>query len=333
MTTKDLLKHRNVWMGIAMIWVIWYHSRLIPGFAPLRYLYTLGYGGVDIFLFASGIGCFLSLQKDPDPFRFLKRRFARLCPTYLCFILIWLAVRAIFEPMPATAAIGNLLGIQNLTGHGNDFNWYISALLILYLLAPLFHSMILQIKKVRTHAAVIALLVLLSVPFWGEDNLIITVTRVPVFYVGMVFGSVCHRCETLPKAVISGALAALGTGCILIMAAFKLMNSHLWSLGLNWYPFILITPGLCFAISWVMGQLDRFSIVRPIRRGLEFFGKNSFEFYLVHTLVFYGMDLVLYYYQIPASIPVWLITFGTIFAGVFLLQLLTQTVTRLFCRA
>ena len=128
MSTKNILKHRDLWMGIAMLWIIWYHTNLKAPFVPLEHLRILGYGGVDICLFASGAGCYLSLCRDPDPGRFMKRRISRLFPTYLLFITIWILFGFLTGTMPMSAALGNLLGVQCFTGHGYYFNWYISAI-------------------------------------------------------------------------------------------------------------------------------------------------------------------------------------------------------------
>ena len=73
-----------------MLWILLFHIPMeLPG-AGLRLFRQLGYGGVDLCLFASGVGCFYSLSKDPDAGRFLGRRLWRLGPVYLIFMLFWL---------------------------------------------------------------------------------------------------------------------------------------------------------------------------------------------------------------------------------------------------
>ena len=58
MTIKETIRFRSVWMILAMLWIILFHSELSFEFEVFKYIKTIGYGGVDIFLFASGIGCY-----------------------------------------------------------------------------------------------------------------------------------------------------------------------------------------------------------------------------------------------------------------------------------
>mgnify|MGYP003307083029 FL=1 len=74
MSCRTIIKYRSVWMGAAMLWIVFFHIPMELPTAGLRLFRQLGYGGVDLCLFASGVGCFYSLSKDPDAGRFLGRR-------------------------------------------------------------------------------------------------------------------------------------------------------------------------------------------------------------------------------------------------------------------
>jgi len=331
MTTKSYLKYRNVWMGIAMIWIIWYHTGLTPSFTPLRFLYWLGYGGVDICLFASGVGCFLSLCKDSDPYRFIKRRIARLYPTYICFIPFWLLFMSATAGMPVFAIIGNLLGIQNFTGLGNDFNWYISAIFLLYLLTPLFKSFLDQTDRSAGYFVFTLLLVAFSLPFHNADNLITTATRLPVYFLGMLFGKLCFQRTSLSRRIVAGSLIMSAAGAVMMAFFFKLCAPYLWSNGLYWYPFILITPGMCLLISLVMENLEKYAVTRFLIRILDLIGQYSFELYLVHVFVFCTMDSMLRMLENTAlSTYIWPLAFASILLGSLALRLCAQTVKKIY---
>ena len=64
MALNETFRFRNQWLGIAMVWIMWYHSGFSGNIRVFHYLKSIGYGGVDICLFASGIGCYFSLEKD-----------------------------------------------------------------------------------------------------------------------------------------------------------------------------------------------------------------------------------------------------------------------------
>ena len=136
MRFKDLLKYRDAWLGFAMIWIVFFHAAFNLDFILLKVIKATGYGGVDICLFASGIGCFYSLNKDGSIDGFLKRRFKRIAPTYLCFMFFWLIYKALLKQISVPMAIGNILGIQAFTGQETEFNWYITAIILFYFLAP-----------------------------------------------------------------------------------------------------------------------------------------------------------------------------------------------------
>ena len=55
MKTSDILKYRSAWLGFAMLWIVWCHWGVYPGFYPIAFLKNMGYGGVDICLLASAM--------------------------------------------------------------------------------------------------------------------------------------------------------------------------------------------------------------------------------------------------------------------------------------
>ena len=64
MKTKDYFQYRSVWMGVAIIFIVFFHSEMTFDNIIVETIREFGYGGVDIFQFVSGIGCYYSLQKD-----------------------------------------------------------------------------------------------------------------------------------------------------------------------------------------------------------------------------------------------------------------------------
>lgn len=280
---KGLLRYRNIWLGCAMVWIMLAHSRFKIEAEWFHYLKMWGYGGVDFCLFASGIGCFFSLDKEADGLRFLQRRVKRLGATYLCVIAAWLVHKGCTLGLTGEAVLGNLLGIQYLTGNGSSFNWYISALVIYYLLAPYFKAMVDRIPSAWGQAGVIGALFLLTVPFWNGSHWLIILTRLPVFYFGMVFAKGCREEKALTwKHGLASAAAVAGGIAVLYLACVKAWDS-LDARGLYWYPFFLIAPGSCVLISLAAEGMERYRLGRWINKGMDRIGQNSFEIYLIHV--------------------------------------------------
>lgn len=284
MKAKKLLDDRQFWMGCAIVMIVWYH--LFERFPPslLSLVGYVSYCGVDIFVFASGIGCFHSLHRTKDDISFYKRRFMRIMPTYFVFIVFWIAFRAITDPLSTTDILGNFFALQGFTEQENIFNWYISFIILMYVMSPLFYGLATSIKGKLSHFGVVALLTVFSVIFWDTEMLVIISCRVPIFYIGMLFGKYCVNNGEMTKKVVVEWMLGILLGIGLLLWAAITLTFPLWEKGFYWYPFIFITPGLCLILSAVRRFLDRWAAGRFLTAALEKAGNYSFEVYLVHIL-------------------------------------------------
>lgn len=309
-----------------MVWIVFAHSGCKIDSTFFTYLKAWGYGGVDICLFASGLGCYFSLDKDPEPLRFMKRRLLRLMPTYIPFILLWCLYRCLTNPITLPAVLGNLLGIQNLTGLDGSFNWYISALLLFYLLSPYFKALADRLTPAGQVLFLIFLL-LLSVPFWTADTYIITVTRLPIYYAGMVFARFCKEDKVLTPKSLTVCLLATALGFALMRYCTDNWESILWSYGLHWYPFLLIAPGICIALSLAAMALEKVKFSRILTKPLALIGKYSFEVYLIHVPLYEFLQPRLR--QLPYNRNLmWLATIPLIALGCIFLKAIAGLISR-----
>lgn len=327
MKANRLLADRSLWMGCAMIWIVWYHlgRDLLP--FPLSVLGETGYGGVDICLFASGIGCYYSLSRTKDKLDFFKRRFMRIMPTYFCFMLFWLSFRMCTNPLSLPDFLGNLLGIQAFTERGEYFNWYISLIILLYGLSPMFFRLAKTIKRPGGHLLVILGLLLLSVVFWDTMALVIIFARFPIFYIGMLFARFASAEGVLTRRMNTGVAAAALIGAACLALAFRFRQSCLWSKALYWYPFILITPGLCLVISCAAMFFRKCGAGRLATKAVEKIGGYSFELYLTHIFVMEAVSCFSNTYRLPVGGPMLKVaTFGVVFAATVALRYFTRFV-------
>lgn len=282
---ENLLKWRSAWIGCAMLWIVLFHSNHSMPFTILKVIKAVGYAGVDICLFASGIGCYYSLSKDNDSYAFMKRRVCRLVPKYWIFMSVWVVWKALSIGLNWREIIGNFLFVQSITGLGNDFNWYISALLLFYVMAPCLKGIVDKSNKVVSLVLLVFFL-LLSIPFWTVTDYILIVTRIPIFYIGMLCGKASMKEKELSFKELFIALIGLLVGIILFAWFYIFFYDKMWSFGLYWYPFIIIVPGLCIIISCVLHFLATRKCLKWIVTGISLMGRNSFSIYLIHILVF-----------------------------------------------
>lgn len=320
MYLKDLLRYRNVWLGLAMIWVVFFHTEFYTGFVVLDMIKNTGYGGVDICLFASGIGCYYSLSSDSDYVNFLKRRFKRIMPTYFLFIIVWLLYMFLCGDFGWRMAIGNLFAIQEFTGLGQSFNWYISAILLFYILAPYFKRMVDKASFIK-NLLIVSFLVILSVPFWESNIYIIMVTRIPIFYIGMFFGKICKQNKKMNNIYALSLAMMFIVGISMLIVFFKFGNTYVWSHGLYWYPFILITPPLCIAISYFVCFLEKFYFFKGLSSMVSLIGKYSFEVYLLHIpLISIIYKLIRMFELQEIQVLIWLLGLVCLIIGCFILR-------------
>ena len=282
MRFQTIFKYRKNMMAAAIVMILLYHTKGAWPEIALKRIAGYFYGGVDLFFFASGIGCYFSYCRDWDAAAFFRRRCARILPVYVPFALCWIAVEALGAGISFSAALANLFGVHGFLDIAPSFNWYVSGMWLSYLLAPFLAPLAERCdNRVKAIWAVLALL-LFSCAFWGDTQLVIIVTRLPVFFAGMLFAAESERREALTKAELALLLALIPVGAAILWESPKFFADLVWSHGLAWYPMLLIAPGLCVAVAAVSAWLDRFVAGHGINKVLGFLGGITFEIYLVH---------------------------------------------------
>lgn len=136
---KLISTYRTQLMGLAILWVVLYHSTINASSVPvLGTLQAYGYGGVDIFLLVSGLGLYYAYRGNVSMATFYKRRLQRILPTYLPVVLLFCLLYWGIGEMSFTEVLLNLTTLSFWLGLDSRFDWYVPALLVLYFLTPLF---------------------------------------------------------------------------------------------------------------------------------------------------------------------------------------------------
>lgn len=282
MRTKDLLKYRTAWMGFAALMVVFFHIDISPSSSIVYAIKWLGYAGTDVFFFASGIGCYFSLHKDPDTFRFLKRRLTRILPVFWCWLALMYGFDLIFGyHLSLRATLGNFLCVQAFTQQSGNATWYVPWLMIFYLLAPYFKGLADQ-KRGKQHFFIVGLLLILSIPFWKSEHLI-AISRLPVYYLGMVFAKSCIEDRVISKKALCAAVPGLLSGCAIVLLCNRFFPSLLWTRGFYWYPFLWAAPCGCIVLSCILIRLEKGKLGRGLIALFNHLGNLSFEIFLVHV--------------------------------------------------
>lgn len=286
MSYNTIIKYRNLWMGLAILWIILFHSRfdLLIG----DNLKRIGYGGVDIFFFASGIGCYHSLIKNPDNFHFIKRRILRILPTYYTFLFFWLIFKVFFSNITLREILGNIFCVGWFLKLDNQFNWYINGIWLFYFLSPFFVAYVKQKTVKINHLFLFMILLALNIPFINTYWLILS-SRLPIFFLGILFASKCSQKGYLTLKHFIVADISTIIGFTILFFCISQCSDYLWSHGLWWFPFILIIPGLCLTLSFISEYLKN-KLAITIGHILSYIGEFTFELYLTHIFIFDIID-------------------------------------------
>lgn len=276
MTVSKLSSKRSIWMAVGILMVVIFHTDLLFEKQILNDIKLFFEGGVDVLLFASGMGCYCSFHKNKNVVEFLKRRLIRIMPVFWGFML-FLCWRSFLS-----------LNFVHLAEYflGNGYNWFITAIWILYLLVPVFYAFIDNSQKPLGKVLFVLTVMLVTCGFWDKYAIMVILARIPVFVVGMIFGKMCVSEESKDKKIPIWAYIVIYLALIVGFVWWKMYNvletDVMHNIALKWWPFMLSSPGVCLTCSLVATAFDRFSIGRFINIVFSKIGSITFEMFLIH---------------------------------------------------
>lgn len=329
MSYKSFFKYRSVWMFFAVICVIMSHQTADTPNAFIRFFLYYGAFGVDIFLFASGIGCYFSYKKNGYR-RFLEHRAVRILPSFLPFMLIWCGVKLVRNEISVFAAAANLLSLQLFMDPNEAFNWYVSAMWVLYFLTPVFAAGADRIKKKPFVLLWLLLLILITLPtirlHLGNGTHLLF-TRFPIFFLGMCFSKFSMENEKLPWGIAAAFIVCIPIGIFILIYCSMNHPSYLTEYGVYWYPFIGIAPGMCIGISLLCSVIEKIPVGKTLVLFFDRLGSYSFEIYLIH---FTAIKLTKKYIDrcAPGQIKAFLLCTAMIVSGVFVLKIVSRPIAK-----
>ena len=282
-----LSRFRSEIMGFAALMILLFHfgaclydSLRIP---VVTAVLSHGNIGVDMFLFLSGIGLYCSMSRDSRPLPFYRRRISRvLLPTLAVSLPYWLATDFLFKKTGAGMFLLDWTTLSFWT-HGNRTVWYVSLLLMLYLLYPVIfrlqekHAGFAVLFMALSYAAVLVQFFLAREIY---DRYEIASTRIPVFFAGSLAGGLLFgkQDKRLAKPVTGYAVLMM----IPFVTAFVIGNTEpdaammLYRIGCG---------GAGILISLLLARLlERFPN-RHVQSGLKTLGGISLELYLIHIFI------------------------------------------------
>lgn len=287
-------KYRNEVYGISILWVVIFHANAIDnvdlsfGCSTLRFLdYFLCAGsvGVDIFLFLSGICLYFSFTKCPDYKEFITKRLSRvLLPTYLIYSLYWL-IRFVAINHDLVAFISRMT-LMRFWITGDSTIWFVSLILVLYLLYPYIYSFLFENSHfiLKSIVLIISSLVFVTIYYLSSKDLYhlfnIAITRIPIFMVGCVFGKLVYDGKTVSWIFVPVVIALF---CVFIYATQQITIVSSLSRRL-----IYGVGGLsgCYILAIIFEAISSLGkIALRLLSMLSNLGKCSLELYCSHIML------------------------------------------------
>lgn len=285
-------KYRSAIMGFAALWILFFHE-WIPvleghwkAYEVEVFWKTIGFCGVDFFLFLSGMGLVYAIRKH-NVLTFYKRRLLRV---FIPFLVI-AVVMALAQEWSFGTLWCNLLGVNFYTKSIYSFLWFGPAILTLYLVFPLYYYFFNKASS-KVQFTLCALVVWLVISIVVDDimrgDLYGFTNRIPVFLVGILAGYLVQEREIVfTRLTWCLCLLLFGAGMYLAYMTGELDYFLLVPLSDCCVPnFLMAISGSCLlAKLFQLMEVYLKAVGKVILRFLGFFGGLSLELYCVQEWV------------------------------------------------
>lgn len=284
-------KYRKTLMGLAAlgifimhfmsIGVLQFSSRLIL----LEKVFSFSTAiGVDLFCLLSGYGIFYSLSKHPTMIEYAQKRLERV---YLPFLVITIPVYLWILKIPIVVCLFKWSTMYYWFVE-NDGTWFVSFILLMYAIAPYFLALYTKGTKnqmITKHVVFVTFLWGLNVFLVHQFPVIgnrwyLALTRIPIFFTGMLFASMEQRNDRIHWQVI-----ILLSVIFLSKAIFNRDLGVVDALCFNCRCVVLVCIG-CEIWNWINSDWQiKLHLINTI-------GGCSLEFYLIHCMIMKWMKIV-----------------------------------------
>jgi len=301
--SRNIYSIRAISMFLIVIYHIgsWFISIYLNSPVLLQMFYSFGFIGIDLFFFLSGMMLVVNiLHRDLEKHswnEWYKKRILRIFPGYwimyiLILLIYFVTMRFYFE---LTFILINFSGFQMIPLKNPNFGvihfiyWFITVMLLCYLLCPLFFYVIRRNFKATLIIGVILFVVfvfyaaLTKVESFNEYLIMFIIAKFFVFFFGMTFGywigeNNMENLEKIYNPKVGLYLFIIFVGIFIFF--FLIAGTYIFM-----FPMmsIIIIPLLLF----VFNKFDE------ANKPLLFFGERSYEIYLNHSLTYLILDFIL----------------------------------------
>lgn len=285
MRYRLLSDYRTELMGIAMLWVMFFHAHDMA--ISNLFLYRLrsaGFGGVDMFILLSTMGLVMSLQRREQEYApFMARRAWRILPAYYVVMVPYTLFLITTQDAPWSALVFNTLLLYYWMNSAGRFNWYVVGAMTFYAITPPCFRALQRSRRreLFTAAAVVFTFflgrLLVREGYWYVMDIFF---RLPLFFLGLLVG--LYVAEDRKPGWKDGLFWCLWLvlGIVYLVMSFR-VDQDVFPLPLC-HLFLFTTVPMCLVIGWLFDHLP----LGWLRSALRLVGENSLEIYLLNVSFF-----------------------------------------------
>lgn len=283
---QSLKENRSLIMGLAIFYVAFYHIPWIDRAPWMDFIHDIGYLGVDVFLFLSGLGLCHSIHKRGRE-QYLLQRAKRLFPGLMPFLMLWSLVMLGLHVLSVKEFFGSVTLLGWWFGQKKQLNWYFSAVWFFYFLGALLYRPVVEGKCPLRWVILVSWLSFVAQWLSPYHYHAEAFTRVPVFLAGMLLGRMELRGESGKTWLRPALYGAIPVGLFLIYMTWAHWGDALGTYwGMWWYPFLLVVPGGVFLTAKFFHFLRKSRLIQFCVKPLEWLGDASAEMLMFHVGIY-----------------------------------------------
>jgi len=272
------MKNKKTLMALSSIMILIFHLWInITSFKIESYIRELCIIGVDIFFFVSAYS--ISKRKIIHYREFLANRFVNIYLKFILFAILY----GCYKKIGIVLFIKIILGIEFFENGGGSFLWFIPAIMIVYILLPLYK----KIDKNRFVFPIVCGIYFISVILLSLltdiKTIFIFLNRIPILFCGYYFAQY-HILEKLSKKNYY-FLASIFTICGFVLAYSLFINRiHVpWFYDINYI----------MNIPLILGIILLFDKIKT-NKLLDMIGNSTLEIYGLQMIFGFKIAHVIY---------------------------------------
>lgn len=283
----------------AMLVLVFHLSVYANGLDPWGRIAAAGYVGVTFFFVLSGFVLTYSYNVGTPTLQFYRRRFARIYPVHLLFLVV--AMTPLAAPPNWAALPLNFTLLQAWSGDDrvvrsfSGVSWSLSCEVFFYAVLPLVARVVAKVRRplrlaglLLFGAFVVGLALHRTDPAWGHRLFYFPAFRLVEFVVGCL-AAVAMRQGWVPALRMRWACAGVVASYLAVLVLPSFVGHHVdgrWALTLTMVPSLVILISVC-------ARVDLVGAPSTLQKGLFVsLGQWSYCIYMTHPVVI-GLTLPL----------------------------------------